>query len=139
MDLARNYEKIAEVNHALNEFHAALAAEEQASVVRQKLLGKCKERDELCKSDEWRGREIDLARNYSRIAEINIELNEFNAARAAAEQARTMLQELLAGCKEPHEGCKEDEERKEEDRLRKIDAQITTIEGRLGAIGGPSR
>ncbi|MGH8589637.1 MAG: hypothetical protein ACREXX_09995, partial [Gammaproteobacteria bacterium] len=86
------------------------------------------------KGDEWRGGQIDLARNYEKIAEVNIELNDFHAALAAAEQVRVIRQELLDECKERKKGCKEDEE-----RLQKSDAKILTIERQLVALGGPSR
>ncbi|MGH8582635.1 MAG: tetratricopeptide repeat protein, partial [Gammaproteobacteria bacterium] len=49
--LVLNYEKIVEVNITLKEFHAALVAAEQARVIRQELLDKCKER---CKGGEER-------------------------------------------------------------------------------------
>ena len=61
-DLAFSYGKIAEVNIAMKEFPAALAAAEQARVIRQELLDKCQE---PCKEDPRM-----LADVYAKIAWI---------------------------------------------------------------------
>lgn len=60
-DLAFNYGKIAEANIALNAFPAALAAADQARVIRQALLDKC---HEPCNEDRRRLADID-ARIYT--------------------------------------------------------------------------
>ena len=125
-DLSVSYNKIGRALYKQkNRLPEALENYRKGLDIRKRLV------EEGGTEDEWLGQQRDLAFNYRKIAQVNKALDNISAARAAAEQARVIHQELLDKCKER---CPQDRR-----RLKDMDAKIDTIEGPLGAGGDPNR
>ena len=124
-DLSVSYNKIGRALYKQkNRLPEALENYQKGLDIRKRLV------EEGGTEDEWLGQHRDLVFNYRKIAEVNKALDNVSAARAAAEQARVIHQELLNKCKER---CAQDR------RELKDDAKIDTIEEPLAAGGGPNR
>ncbi|MFH0340853.1 MAG: hypothetical protein ACHBNF_01740, partial [Chromatiales bacterium] len=98
-DLSVSYNKIGRALYEQDLFTKALENYQKGLNIRKRLA------EEGRKDDEWRDRQRDLAFNSGKIAEVNIALNNFCAALAAAEQARVLREELSDKCQE---NCQED-------------------------------